>query len=277
MQQFMSLKDFLKSKIFLKQLLLSFGVTLVSIILVLLVIRIYTRHGQAFPVPDLFGMTEDQYTKALHHVGLDFKVVDSTYNDQVVAGGVVDQIPDAGHNVKRKRLVYLTLNAQSPGKIAIPRLTDISYRQAIVQIESAGLIMGKILYEPSEFMSLVLKARINGKEVQEGEIVNKGSVIDLVLGSGENAGMENLPNLLGMTLSAAHAIINNTTFNLGDVFFDETVLTSTDSLSARIYRQNPDPDFSFQTATGSSVALWLTRDDSKIPGAAKKEKDDFNF
>jgi beta-lactam-binding protein with PASTA domain len=213
----------------------------------------------------------------LHDAGLGFKVVDSTYNEQVAAGGVVDQIPDAGHKVKRKRIVYLTLNSQSPGKVAIPRLTDISYRQSIVQIESAGLIAGKILYEPSEFMNLVLKARMNGREVHEGEVVNKGSVIDLVLGSGENARMENLPNLLGMTLSAARASINNSTFNIGGIFFDETVYSSTDSLLARIYRQNPNPEFSFQAATGSSVSLWLSTDDSKIPEAVKKEKNDFNF
>jgi beta-lactam-binding protein with PASTA domain len=222
-------------------------------------------------------MTTDEYSKVLHHAGLDYKIVDSTYNDQVTAGGVVDQIPDAGHNVKRNRIVYLTLNAQSPGKVAIPRLTDISYRQAIVQLESAGLIAGNVTYEPSEFMNLVLKARMKGRVINEGEVVNKGSVVDLVLGSGENAGMENLPNLTGMSLSDARAIINNTTLNLGNVFFDETVHTQTDSLIARVYRQNPNPEFSFQVISGSTVDLWLSTDDSKVPEEVKKENDDFNF
>lgn len=274
---FMSYKDFLKSKVFLRQLLLSFGVTFMAVVLVMLGLYLYTRHGQALPVPDLFGMTEDQFSKVLHDAGLGYQVTDSTYNEEVKAGGVVDQIPDAGHKVKRRRVIYLTLNAASPGKVTIPRLTDISYRQAVVQLEGAGLVAGKVLYEPSEFMNLVLKARMDGKDIREGETVNKGSVIDLVLGSGENAGMENLPNLLGMTLGAARNLLSNSTFVIGDLFFDETVFTQADSTSARIYRQNPNPEFSFQAAVGSQIDLWLSNDKSKVPEAGKKENDDFNF
>ena len=136
----MSLKQFLKSKIFLKQLLYAAGITLVLVILALLFLRIYTRHGEAFPVPDVYGLTEEDFEEVIHKARLKYRIIDSTYNPEFKPGGVIDQIPDAGHRVKKHRMVYLTLNNRTPEKVAIPRLTDIGYRQAVVQLESAGAI-----------------------------------------------------------------------------------------------------------------------------------------
>ena len=49
----------------MKHLIASILVTFVLIILVLLFLRIYTRHNREFVVPDLTGMTEEKYSEAL--------------------------------------------------------------------------------------------------------------------------------------------------------------------------------------------------------------------
>jgi eukaryotic-like serine/threonine-protein kinase len=273
----MSLKQFLKSKIFIKQLLLSVAITLGLFFLIFISLGIYTRHGQAFPVPNVFGMTEDEFASVLRKAHLQYKIIDSTYNPEIKPGGVEDQIPDAGHKVKKNRMIYLTINTIAPEKVAIPRLTDISYRQAIVQLESAGLISGKIMYEPSEFQNLVLRARVAGKDVSEGEIVLKGTVVDLVLGSGERGSTSILPDLRGLTLSEAETILSNSLLTLGTVFFDETVESHEDSLKARVYRQHPSPDFAFQANSGSEVDVWLSTDASKSTKDGEKNKEDSDF
>ncbi len=260
----MSLKQFLTSRIFFQQLLLVIAVTLGFIILLLMALRIYTFHGEAFPVPDVYGMTEDQFEEALDDADLKYKVVDSSYNEQLKPGAVIDQIPEAGHKVKRDRTIFLTLNAVSPGSVIFPRVTDISHRQAIVQLESVGLIPGKVTFEPSEFQNLVLKAKLNGREIGEGEMVIVGSTIDLVLGSGHSGNSTVLPDLKGMTLGEARIALANNSLNLGSHFFDETIATPSDSLIARVFRQHPQPKYSFQTSAGTEVDIWLTTDDSKL-------------
>jgi eukaryotic-like serine/threonine-protein kinase len=273
----MSLKQFLKSRIFIKHLLLSFAITLGLVLFILLVLRIYTRHGQAFPVPNVSGMTEEKFSEVLHDAHLKYKVIDSTYNPEIVPGAVVDQIPDPGHKVKRGRMVYLTINTKAPEQVSVPKLTDISYRHAVAQLESVGLLPGKIIYEPSEFQNLVLKARLAGRDISEGEKVPKGTIIDLVLGSGENGGTSILPDLRGMTMSEAVIVLTNSSLNIGTVFYDATVVTHNDSTEAFVYRQHPSPDFSFQTTTGAEVDVWLSLDKTKLnkEGETKKENSDF--
>jgi beta-lactam-binding protein with PASTA domain len=260
----MSLKDFLTSKVFLKHFLASIGLTLGVVIFALLILRFYTRHGEAYPVPNVYGLSEDEFSRVLDKADLKYKVVDSTYNNQIKAGGVVDQVPEAGHKVKRNRVIYLTLNASGPEIVNLPRLTDISYRQAVVQLETAGLLPGKISYEPSEYQNLVLEARLEGKEIKEGDIVTKGTMIDLVLGSGTSGGSATLPDLRGLSLAEGRAALSNATLNLGTLFYDETVITGSDSLTAIITRQHPSPEFSYQTAVGSNVDIWLSTDPGKI-------------
>ena len=56
----MSLKNFILSKVFVKNLGFAM-VIVVGIIMVLLIwLNIYTRHGQARPVPDFYGLTMDE-------------------------------------------------------------------------------------------------------------------------------------------------------------------------------------------------------------------------
>ncbi len=273
----MSLKQFLTSKTFVKHLLLSFALTLLLIFFILLVLRIYTRHGQAFPVPDVSGMTEEKFAEILDDAHLKFRVIDSTYNPDLIPGAVVDQIPDAGHKVKKGRVVYLTINTKAPEEVSLPKLTDISYRQAVAQLESAGLLPGKIIYEPSEYQNLVLKAKLNGQNVSEGQKVPKGTIIDLVLGSGENSGTSILPDLRGMPLSEATIILTNNSLTIGSVFYDETVVTPEDSAAAVVYRQHPSPDFTFQAATGTGVDVWLTMDKSKVNKAGENTRQESDF
>lgn len=267
----MSLKQFLTSRVFSQQLLLVIAVTLGFIILVLMALRMYTHHGEAFPVPDVYGMTEDQFEEAIEDADLKYKVIDSAYNEQLKPGGVIGQIPEAGHKVKRDRTIFLTLNAVSPGTVSFPRVTDISHRQAIVQLESVGLVPGKVTFEPSEFQNLVLKAKLNGREIGEGEMVTVGSTIDLVLGSGQSGNSTVLPDLKGMTLGEARIALANNSLNLGTHFFDESIANPADSLIARVYRQHPQPKFSFHTSAGTEVDVWLTTDDSKLKDESQEK------
>ena len=142
----MGIKSFLKSKLFLKQLVLAIVITLVLAYLTMFMLRIYTDHGESYSVPDLNGMTVEQAEKVIVKSDFRFQVIDSMFVKDAVPGTIVGQVPVAGAMVKKNRTLFLTTCTMTPEQIAMPKLTDIAYQQALNVIESLGLEIGDIIY-----------------------------------------------------------------------------------------------------------------------------------
>jgi len=70
-------------------------------------------------------------------------------------------------------MIYLTMNALEPEKVKLPRITDISFRQAQVLLDNCGLTIDSITYEPSEYNDLVLKVKQDSEDVGEGDMLLK--------------------------------------------------------------------------------------------------------
>jgi hypothetical protein len=260
----MSIRNFLTSKTLLKHLLLAAVVSLVAVYLVLTSLKLYSRHGEVIEVPNLYGLTESEFIRILDRLDLKYEIADSAYVEEVVAGGVIDQVPDAGHKVKSNRTLFLTLNAIAPEQVALPRLTDISLRQSLSQLETVGLIPGDIIYKPSEFRNLVLEARVGGREVFTGEMIAKGTRVDLTVGSGDGSEMVSLPDLTGLTLGTARAILSESMLTTGAIIYDNTVISRYDSLNAVIWRQHPNIRQLSNIPAGSSVDIWVTTDQNLL-------------
>jgi len=260
----MGIRNFLTSRTFLKHLILAIAVSLAAIFLVLVSLKLYTRHGESITVPDLYGYTENEFQEILEKLDLKYVITDSTYLENVTAGGVIDQIPEPGHGVKVNRTLFLTINAIAPEQVIIPRLTDISLRQSLAQLESAGLLSGEVTYKPSEFRNLVLMAMVNNKEVFEGETVAKGTRIDLIVGSGQETELVFMPVLKGLTLETARQIIAESMLSVGAMIYDNTVISRYDSLNARVWKTQPDYKTIRQVNIGSSIDIWVSMDENKF-------------
>jgi len=151
--------------------------------------------------------------------------------------------------------------------VTLPQLTDISFRQAQVLIENAGLQLGNILYRPSEYNNLVLNVQIDSTDIFPGKQLPKGSQIDLVVGREHGNQTTPLPDLAGLSVEQAQLILTDALLNTGVIIYDESVTSSEDSLNARIWRQRPTPQTSGTVLLGSSVDLWVTADSLKISEA----------
>jgi eukaryotic-like serine/threonine-protein kinase len=261
----MSLKNFLLSKVFLKNL--GFAVILIVgfVMILLIFLNLYTRHGQARPIPDFYGLTMEQTAKLAKKSRLKFQVIDSIYTTLVPRGCVAEQNPKPGFKVKKWRNVVLTINAYKPEMVAMPNLVDLPIRQAIALISSTGLEMGELRYMPDLSIDVVIEQHYNGKNIPEGDSVQKGSVIDLVLGKGLSNQRTSVPDLIGMTLEPARNKILISSLNLGTYIYDNTILNNKDSLNAFVYKQNPEYREDVSLQLGSAVYLWLTVDSAKLP------------
>ena len=261
----MSLKNFIFSKVFLKNLGLAFLIVAGAILLLLIWLNIYTRHGQARAVPNFMGLNMEETAALAKKSKMKFQVIDSVYTSLVPRGCVAEQNPKPGFRVKKWRNIILTINAFRPEMVAVPDLKDLPLRQAIALIEDAGLEMGELRYKADLSVNVVLSQLHNGKDAIPGDSIQKGDIIDLVLGKGLSNQRTPVPDLTGMRLDPARNRIFEASLNLGTYIFDNTILTSEDSLNAFVYKQNPEYREDASLQLGSSIYLWLSVDSLKLP------------
>lgn len=260
----MSLKEFLFSRTFLKHLGLAFAFLAASVFVILIWLNLYTRHGQARPVPDFSGMSIEQAEVLANEMKLRFQIIDSVYTSAVPKGTIAEQSPVAGFKVKKWRNVMLTINAVGPEMITMPNLIDLPVRQASRMLESSGLQMGERIYKPDLSINVVIDQYHKGKRIAPGEPIQKGSVIDIVLGKGLSNERTDIPSLIGLSLDPAKNRIIESSLNLGTYIYDNTIKTKEDSIKAIVFRQNPEYRRGSSLPLGSDVYLWLTIDSEKI-------------
>ena len=179
----MSLKNFILSKLFIKHLGYAIVIIVGLVMLLLIWLNFYTRHGQARAVPDFLGLTMEQTATLAKKSRLRYQVIDSVYTSLVPRGCVAKQNPKPGFKVKKRRLIVLTINAFHPEMVAMPDLVDLPKRQAITLIENSGFEMGQLRYRPDLSIDVVIEQLYNGKSIARGDSLQKGSVVDLVLGN----------------------------------------------------------------------------------------------
>ena len=181
----MSLINFLKSKTFLKQILLAVVALLVLTFIMLKWLKVSTNHGEFETVPELKGKSIQVADIQLKENNLVMEILDSSnYNPDYPKYSVIEQDPIAGEKVKEDRKIYLTLNPSGYRKVLVPDLKERTFRQAKPTLEALGFEVGKLTYIDNIAKDMVLDMRFNGKAIKSGDMLPKTSKIDLVLGNG---------------------------------------------------------------------------------------------
>lgn len=270
----MDIKEFLKSKVFIKHSLIAISSFILLIIISLQILRWYTFHGESEALPSFTGWTPEKAAAFCDENQFKLIIVDSVYVKGFLPGVIVDQSPDSGFHVKKNRTIYLTINAQEAEKIAMPNLVDLSLRQAKSTLEHRGLILGSIDYKPDMAIGIVLKQNLNGEILSPGMLIPKGSIIDLTVGSGLSDEKAPVPSLQGLSLNMANDLVSSQYLRIGLVFYDDeiTFTTPEDSMNARVYKQRPEYDGFNELALGSSIDIWLTTDSLKLAGDTIKRQ-----
>ena len=80
----------------LKNILVMIITGIVLVILALILMHFYTRHGQNVVVPRLEGLQIEEANTILKAKGLHAEIVDSVYNREAVPGAILDQAPKSG-------------------------------------------------------------------------------------------------------------------------------------------------------------------------------------
>lgn len=218
----------------------------------------FTHHGESITVPDMHDLTVAEAEGQLKALKLGYYVNDSSYIVGKKPDMILDQDPAAGSKVKEGRKIYLTINAKLPPKVKMPNLIDKSLRQAQLELQSYGLQVGEIQYRPDLALNAVLDQLYRGKHVESGQLVQKGSRIDLILGNGLGETKVEVPNLIGLTYEEAKWTLMSYSLNVGLMERDASV---TDTATAVVYKQVPDynADEPAEINYGEAVDIYLTQ------------------
>lgn len=258
----MSLKNFLKSKTFALHLSLICLVCIILLLLTTTFLSLYTHHGKVYEVPNFTGLTQTEAHRVAQNSKTRLSIIDSLYVPDSEPGTIIGQYPVAGYRIKQNRTIFLTIAASIPELVDVPRVTDISLREAMTRLETAGLVVSQIIYKPSEFINLVLELQHDGIKVNANEKLPKGTVVTLTVGKGLSNEHASVPSVIGESLKDAEALLYNSSMNIGVLVYDESVINAEDSLNALIWKQNPAANNNVEL--GYSIDLWLTIDSSKI-------------
>lgn len=182
----MSIIQFVKSKLFLKQILIAFVGLIVFVFVIKIVLRFSTNHNQKIEVPNLSKLSIEDAAMKLSELDLDYIVIDSaSYNPEYPKFSVIEQNPEAGDFVKEKRKIYLTLNPSRYRDVMIPNLNGRTKRQAISELRAIGFIVSsEFIYVNDIGKDVVRGMRHKGKILNPNDKLEKKSEITLILGDG---------------------------------------------------------------------------------------------
>lgn len=209
------LKDILTSKKFYAAIggLIATG-AIVLLLLDMMIMPAYTNYDDGLTVPDVTKLALSEADSLLTTYGLRFEVSERRSNSAYPADYVIDQNPVPSEIVKPNRKVYLTVNTVSTPKVEVPKVVNLSLRNAKIQLQNYGLTVGTVSYESSRFKNSVLR-----QSIPAGQTVDKGSVVDLAVSDGLGEKMVAVPNIIGMKLAQAQQMLRTAGLRVGEIRF----------------------------------------------------------
>jgi eukaryotic-like serine/threonine-protein kinase len=247
----MNFIQFITTRRFLKHLAYSILLFIVIAWITLTILKMYTRHDQVAVTPKYVGLMMDQVNSLESSKTFELIIVDSIYDYTRKPGSVISQDPLPGTKVKPGRSIYLSLVSYMPEQVSMPALTDLSLRRAKALLQTYGLKLGNIRIVPDMAENAVLKVTVNGRVVKPGTPIRKGSVVDLIIGSGTGEGQPAIPFLIGKTRESALSELKRMGFVIGS----ESYSGDCDSTNALVYEQIPVFIYGKRIDAGTSFSL----------------------
>lgn len=174
----------------------------------------YTRHEEGVSVPDVTRISYDEAIQKLESAGLRYELATRRAQSTYPANYVLDQDPKPLKIVKPNRKVYLTINSETRPKSVVPNVTNMSLRNATIQIENSGLVLGTITYESNRFRNTVLQ-----QSLAAGDTVAKGIAINLIVSDGLGDKVVQVPDVTGLLLPEAQQALRSVGLRIDEIRF----------------------------------------------------------
>lgn len=215
-------------------------------------LELHTNHGKEIPVPNVMNKSVHDAIKILDDSGLDYEVDSFKFDPKFRPFQVLQIYPSAGSRVKDGRTIMLKVNPRTYAQVSVPDVLDRYKGLAFRQLEQVGLKVGDTIFEPSIQRDAVLRMTYNGTTLKPGALLPRFSTIGLVIGAGPKRNIT-VPNLVGLTVQEAKAVIAQNLFEVGLVESEDGSQDESDI----VYYQDPAPyDVRDQ---GMQIDIWSSK------------------
>ena len=244
-------------------------------------LKIGTRHNSVIKVPNFMGMTLDNAERVADDNDLKLVVRDSIFDVDLPGGTVVDQLPRISPlrevTVKPGRKIYVTVNAYTRRKVDVPYVAKQTLRQALNQVQRAGLTIARLEYKQDGTSTDYVKKQSIGNEEILPSSKRKapvGTGITLQVSYQPNEMTTLTPRVIGLNLQQAKNTLWDNGLNFGEIVYDDSVDDLIACRKAKVYKQSSK--IGSHQHRGSEVTLYLTCDQALIDSmntiAAKEVK-----
>ncbi len=178
--------NFLKSKTFLIQIGTAILLAVILVFVVLRWLSATTNHGEFVEVPDFSKLSVMEMRKSIEDSGLRYEIVDSAnYNPDYPRFSIITQDPSAGAKVKNNRKIYFTVNPSGYKKVTVPKIVQVTKRNASSMLKAVGLDVQRVTYVDELGKDMVYQIKYKGKYVKPGDKLPKTSKLELICGNGK--------------------------------------------------------------------------------------------
>ena len=201
-------------------------------------------------VPDVTGLTQTAAQTALTAAGLTTGTVTTAHSADVAADAVIHQTPAAGTSVEAGSAVNLVVSlGPEAAVVSVPDVTGMTESAAETALTAVNLVKGGVTEEHSDTVAVDAVIR---QSPAAGTSVAEGSAVNLVVSLGPAPASVNVPDVTGMTESAAEAALTAVNLVKGSVAEEHSDTVAKDA----VIRQTPAAGTS--VAEGSAVDLVVS-------------------
>ncbi|KMQ67627.1 serine/threonine protein kinase [Chryseobacterium sp. FH2] len=212
----------------------------------------HTKHGQETPVPNVVNKSVHEAIKILDDSGLEYEVDSFKYDPKYRPFQVLQVYPSPGSRVKDGRTIVLKVNPRTWAKVAVPDVINKYAGLAFQRLDQVGLKVGDTIYEPSIQKDAIIRMLFKGNAIKPGTLIPRFSTVDVVVGSGPMRNIS-IPNVVGLTVKEARAVIARSLFEVGLVDHEDGSKDESDI----VYYQ--DPASGDVRDQGMQMDLWASK------------------
>ena len=160
-------------------------------------------------VPNVVGKPVEAAQTTLQKANLKVSI-DEIASDDVPAGEVISQTPNAGTSVKTQRIIHLTVS-KGGNTMLIPDLKGLTLDQAKERLEKLNLSLGAVENgnDPDQPSEVIIS-----QSPEPGAKTSKGSHINIVINMKQKV---HIPSVVGMSLSDAKNTLSSMKLVIGKI------------------------------------------------------------
>lgn len=170
-------------------------------------------------VPNVVGMTYEQGKSILEQNKLEPVFGGEHYDSKYPKGTIILQRPVADKMVKVGRRIYLIVSSGNI-KVEVPNIKYKSVEEASIILSRSDLSIGQIF---EDTLTDVPKGLITSQSINPGELVEKGTLINIWVSSTGSFGNIEVPDLVGRSFSEAKKIIESQNLKVGKIVYQPSI------------------------------------------------------